>query len=132
MERAINEVYTKRPEEKNLDLRVLVYLVSYAEHQIGDRIPGKAYRERENDQRIDNWSVELKLLIPLCIEVIKVFTMDESYSMIDRDNFLFPCHEKMLDILRPWSEHLDMDSVNQTDRLNKEQINLLFQNLFGK
>lgn len=58
VERAINEVHTKRPEEKKVDIRVLVHLISYAEFQFGDRIPGKAYRERENGERTDNWRVE--------------------------------------------------------------------------
>lgn len=49
--RVIDEVYKERPTQINLDAIVLTHLVSFEEHQYGDRVPGKAYRERARTDR---------------------------------------------------------------------------------
>jgi tetratricopeptide (TPR) repeat protein len=99
-------------------------LISYALHQFGDRILGKAYRERAfNRERIDNWVVEIGILIPTYINLISVYINDKSQSAMVIDNLIFPYHEKMLDILRPWSAYLDVSSANHIDSLDKDQIN---------
>jgi len=93
--RVIKEILGERPKKMQLDIRVLEHLISYSEHQFGDRVPGKAYRERGNGEHI----------------------------VIDSYNFQFPCYEKMLDLLRPWSLKLDSNPTSRIDSLDKHQIN---------
>jgi tetratricopeptide (TPR) repeat protein len=97
-------------------------LISYAEYQFGDRTPGKAYRERENGDCIDNWVVEIAILIPIYSNLVNVYLTDKSLSIIDMHNFQFPYFEKMLDLLSPWSSNLDSNSISQIDSLDKDQI----------
>jgi ABC-type cobalt transport system substrate-binding protein len=97
-------------------------LISYATHQFGDRVPGKAYRERITGELTDNWRVEIEILYPIYFNLIYIHNEDESLSLIDRDNLTFPYYEKMLDILRPWSTYLDLNCASHIDSLDKEQI----------
>jgi hypothetical protein len=123
--RVIKGIFGERPKKVQLDIRVLEHLISYSGHQFGDRVLGKAYRERKDGDRIDNWTVEIGILIPIYSNLVNVYSTDESLSMIDSDNFLFPYYEKMLDFLRPWSSELDSHSRNPTrgiDSLDKDQI----------
>jgi tetratricopeptide (TPR) repeat protein len=121
----IEEIREERPKKTLLDMRVLGHLVSYAEHQFGDRVPGKPYRERGNGDRIDNWNVEIEILIPIYSDLVDVYSSSESLSIIDNDNLTFPNVEKMLDLLRPWSLKLDSNSTSQIDNLDKDQINII-------
>jgi tetratricopeptide (TPR) repeat protein len=121
----INEILGERPKKMQLDIRVLEHLISYSEHQFGDRVPGKAYRERKDGNRIDNWVVDIEILIPIYSNLVNVNSTDESLSMIDSDNFKFRYYEKMLDRLRPWSSELDSNSTSQKDSLDKDQINIV-------
>jgi hypothetical protein len=86
----IEEIRGKRPKKTQLDIRLLGHLISYAEHQFGDRVPGKAYRERGNGDHIDNWNVEIEIMIPIYVDLVNVYLADESLSMIDSNNVLFP------------------------------------------
>jgi tetratricopeptide (TPR) repeat protein len=116
-------------------LRVLGHLLSYADHQFGDRILGKSYRERGNGERIDNWSVEIGTLIPIYSDFISIYEYDESLSMMARDNLVFPYYEKLLELLRPWSAYLDSNRTSQIDSLDEGQINftlLYFTQTEGK
>jgi tetratricopeptide (TPR) repeat protein len=106
-------------------------LISYAGHQIGDRIPGKDYRERANGDRISNWNTEIEMLIPTYSQLISMYDMDESLSTIDIDNLCFPYLEKMLELLRPWSVNLDLDPTGRIDNLDKGQIEHLLLSLSG-
>jgi hypothetical protein len=124
--RIIEEIREERPKKIQLDVRVLGHLESYAEHQFGDRVPGKASRERGNGEHIDNWNVEIIILIPIYNALVNVYASDESLSMIDSDNLRFPYFEKMLDLLRPWSSKLDSNQTSQIDNLDKYQTNSLF------
>jgi tetratricopeptide (TPR) repeat protein len=113
------EISTKNKEQK---LRVLEHLISYADYQFGDRILGKSYRERGNGDRIDNWSVEIKGLIPIYNDTVVIHKEDESLSTMARDNLVFPYYEKMLELLRPWSAYLDSNRTSQIDSLDEDQI----------
>jgi hypothetical protein len=42
-------------KNKQQKLIVVGHLLSYADHQFGNRILGKSYRERGNGERINNW-----------------------------------------------------------------------------
>jgi tetratricopeptide (TPR) repeat protein len=110
---------------KKMDKRVLGHLVSYAEHQFGDRVPGKAYRERGNGDCIDNWKVEIEIMIPIHLNLVNVYLADESLSLKDSNNFQFPYYEKMLDLLSPWSSKLDSNSTSQINSLDRDQINFV-------
>jgi tetratricopeptide (TPR) repeat protein len=123
--RIIKEIRNESQKKIHLDVRFLNHLISYAGHQIGDRIPGKAYRERANGERINNWNAEIAMLIPTYFQLISMYQRDESFGRIDSDNVIFPYLEKMLELLRPWSAYLDTDSTNQIDKLDKEQIEYL-------
>jgi hypothetical protein len=123
--RVIKEIGEERPKKVQLDIRVLGHLISFAEHQFGDRVPGKAYRERGNGNRIDNWNVEIIILNPICRNLVDVYLADESLSVINSDNFQFPYLEKILDLLRPWSSKLDSNQTSQIDNIDKDQMNLI-------
>jgi tetratricopeptide (TPR) repeat protein len=100
-------------------------LISYAGHQFGDQIPGKDYRERANGDRISNWNAETAILIPTYRQLVDVYQRDESLSTINRDNLCLPNFEKILELLRPWSVNLDLDSTGRIDKLVKGQIDYL-------
>jgi tetratricopeptide (TPR) repeat protein len=119
----IEEVQREISIKQQQNLRVLGHLLSYAEHQFGDRVPGKAYRERGNLERIDNWWVEIGILIPTYSNLAFIYYNDDSLGAIVRDNLAFPYYEKMLDILRPWSTCLDLNHPSHIDSLEKVQIN---------
>ena len=113
-------VLTKKMEKE----RVLGHLVSYALHQFGDRIVGKAYRERAfNGERIDNWMVEIEILVPVYVDLASIHSNDESLSEMDCDNLNFPYYEKIIELLRPWSAYLDVSSASHIGSLDKDQIN---------
>eukprot|EP00596_Hydrurales_sp_CCMP1899_P009897 CAMPEP_0119052220 /NCGR_PEP_ID=MMETSP1177-20130426/73586_1 /TAXON_ID=2985 /ORGANISM="Ochromonas sp, Strain CCMP1899" /LENGTH=587 /DNA_ID=CAMNT_0007031719 /DNA_START=259 /DNA_END=2022 /DNA_ORIENTATION=- len=119
--RVIKEILGERPKKMQLDIRVLEHLISYSEHQFGDRVPGKAYRERKDGDRIDNWTVEIGILIPIYRNLVNI-NSDGSLSIMDSNNSKLPYHEKMLDLLTPWSSQLDSNPTSQIDSLDKDQI----------
>jgi tetratricopeptide (TPR) repeat protein len=99
-------------------------LISYALHQFGDRILGKAYRERAfNGERIDNWRVEIGILVPIYLNLASIYNDDISLSVMVIDNLTFPYYEKVLELLRPWSAYLDLNRTSHKDSLDKDQIN---------
>jgi hypothetical protein len=114
-----NELSIKKKEE----IRVLGHLISYAEHQFGDRVLGKAYRERGSGERINNWSVEILILHSIYKDLIDVYRKNESLSMVASDNLTLPYCQKMLELFRPWSAYLDVNCTSHIDRLDKDQIN---------
>jgi hypothetical protein len=99
-------------------------LISYALHQFGDRILGKVYRERAfNGERIDNWIVEIGILVPIYVDLASIHNEDKSLSIMDCDNLTFPYYEKILELLRPWSVYLYVSSGSHIDSLDKDRIN---------
>jgi tetratricopeptide (TPR) repeat protein len=125
--RIIQSVYEERPKEKLLDIRVLEHLISYAEQHFGSRVPNRAYRKSNNGERIDNWKVEILILVPIYNELISVYMSDNEnpLSMMDRNNLGFPYLEKVIDLLLPWSAHLDLNSTKRIGNLDKERINII-------
>jgi hypothetical protein len=94
--RAIKEILEEIPKKnKQQTLRVLGHLLSYADHQFGDRILGKSYRERGNGERIDNWKVEIGTLVPIYNKFITTYKNDDSgdLSRMVGDNLAFPYME---------------------------------------
>jgi tetratricopeptide (TPR) repeat protein len=121
----LEEISEKKKEQR---IRVLTHLISYAKHQFGDRVPGKVYRERNTGERMDNWRIEIEMLIPIFISLLTAHE-DGALSRIDRDNLAFPYFEKMLDILRPWSTCVDLNRASHIDSINKEQISEILLHL---
>mmetsp|Transcript_26520 Transcript_26520/g.25381 ORF Transcript_26520/g.25381 Transcript_26520/m.25381 type:complete len:470 (+) Transcript_26520:206-1615(+) len=107
------------------NIRVLNYLLKYAEFQFGNRIPSKAYRQRENGERIDNWIVECNIMIPAYNCLMDTYEGDTSISWMDRNNIVLPYNEKILEILKPWSLYLDRDAANRVDSLSRLQIDII-------
>jgi hypothetical protein len=89
IEEILEEISKMSKQQK---FRVSRHLLSYADHQFGDRIVGKSYRERDNCEGIDNWRVEIIVYINL----IPIYEEDESLSMMSRDNLAFFYYEKFL------------------------------------
>jgi tetratricopeptide (TPR) repeat protein len=104
------------------NIRIMDHLLSYAQLQFGDRIPGKVYRQRGNSERIDNFEVEIFILIHIYSSSINIYTADTSLGITDRDNLKLPLVEKTLEILKPWSSCLDLDTAAQIDGLRRNNV----------
>lgn len=59
------------PWKEQVHARALGHLITYAKHQFGDRVREIAYRERASGERIDNWEIEIKILIPIYMELVR-------------------------------------------------------------
>jgi hypothetical protein len=121
--RVIAEITTKKKEE----VRVLGHLISYAEYQFGDRVLGKAYRERGNGERIDYWKVKIMILIPIYLNLNSIFGDVNLFNIVAGDKLILPYCGKMLDFLKPWSSYLDVNCTSHIDSLNKNQIDHTIQ-----
>jgi tetratricopeptide (TPR) repeat protein len=119
----IQETHIEKQKNRHLEIRVLDHIIAYAEHQFGDRVEGLAYRERENGNRMDNWEAEIRILFPIYKSLVSVYINDLSLSLIARDDLIFPYYEKMLDLLRPWSASIDLNSTSLRDNLTGDKIN---------
>jgi hypothetical protein len=64
------------------DARVLRHVLAYAQFQYGERIPGKTYRQRGNGERIDNYRVEIDILIFISRILINAYQKDKSLASI--------------------------------------------------
>jgi hypothetical protein len=116
-------VSSKKLVKKQHETRSLENVMSYALYQFGDRVLGKAFRERENGERYDNWKVEIGILIPIYIDLISVYAKDRPLSLVASNNLTFPYHQKNFELLRPWSAYLDLNCTGQVSSLNEDQIN---------
>jgi hypothetical protein len=93
------------------------------EYQLSNRVLGKDYRERENKERINNWTVEIKILIFIYCKFAILYGKDQSLRRINIDNLTFPIYENVLNVQRPWSADLDSNSTGQIDSMRKDQAN---------
>jgi tetratricopeptide (TPR) repeat protein len=121
IEAICEEIDDKKKQQKT---RILLHLIPYAEHQFGDRVLGNTYRERVDSERINNWRVEIGILIHLYLELTYIYRDDDTLSFVVRDTLNFPYYEKILELLEPWSAYLDLDCTGQIDSLDNDQINL--------
>lgn len=121
------EICGERPKKGFLDARLLKHLISCAEYKFGDRVPGSAYRERGNAGRIDDLDFEIDTLIPIYINLMTIYSSDQSLCVVDSDNLRISHFQKMLDILRPWFAKLDLISINRTDGLVKKNMNVTLE-----
>jgi hypothetical protein len=121
--RLIEEILDENFKNEELLGRVLEQLVSYAEYQFGNRVPLRVCREREDGETIDNWTVEIEMLIIIYSALANCHLSDESLGMVSRSDLRFPLYEKMLDLLRPWSAGLDSNSSATINSMTKDQVN---------
>jgi hypothetical protein len=105
------------------NLRILSHLLCYAEFQFGERIAGKAYRQRGNGEKIDNLTVEVRVVIDIYRRFLSVYDGDRSLTNEDRNNLKLPYFLKMQELLKPWS--LSPDS--QDDSLNVAHIDYIWE-----
>jgi hypothetical protein len=103
------------------NIRIIEHILSYAEFQFGDRIPGKPYRERGNGDQISNWKVEIEIIIGTIFLLTSIYSND-ALTLIIQDKKLLPYVEKQLDILKPWYALIDFDSTD-INSLNTNQVN---------
>lgn len=113
------------------NVRVLHHLLSYAQFQFGNSIPGKSYRQRQNGERIDNFEVEIDIMILIYRNLVTIYVADTSLNSKDSHDILMVCYDKMSEIAQPWSLYLDSDAVSQVDSLSREKIDTIFQLLLG-
>jgi tetratricopeptide (TPR) repeat protein len=121
--RIIDDIQQEISTKKQHEIRILDHLISYALYQFGDRVQDKAYRERENGERYDNWMVEILILIPMYFDLISVYGNDRSLSVVASDNLIFRYNKAMLALLSPWSTYLDLNCTGQINSLDEDQIN---------
>jgi tetratricopeptide (TPR) repeat protein len=107
---------------KKNDIRFLEHLLSYAEYQFGQNVPGKDYRERTDGQRIVNWDVEINSLLEISNMMMDVIAATYSSVSTIRDEEIFPHLERSLHILSPWMITIDTDDSNQYNSLSFEQV----------
>jgi tetratricopeptide (TPR) repeat protein len=108
-------------------VRILKHLLPYAENQFGHRVPEKAYRERGDFERIDNYTVEIDMFIMILDGLVTWTLADKSLSLIQQNDMTLSYHEKILHLLKPWSACLDVDTASQAIRLDKDQIKRILQ-----
>jgi tetratricopeptide (TPR) repeat protein len=121
--KVIEEIQEELSIKRKEEIRVLRHLISYAEDQFGDRVLGKAYRERGTVECIDNWRVEILILIPIYLCLINTNRSNKSLSIVASDDLTLPYYQKMLELLRPWSTYLDVNFTGNIETLDKDQIN---------
>jgi hypothetical protein len=100
-------------------------LLSYADYQFGEHVAGSKYRERSDGQRIDNWDVDINILLKIITKIINIYVANPSLSTIILDNKMFPYLERSLHILSPWMVTIDSDATNHSNGLSFEQTNHL-------
>jgi hypothetical protein len=122
--RIIDEILTSN---KGNDLRVLGRLLSYADYQFEQPTRGRDYRERIDGQRIDNWTVDLNILLHISMKMVNVYNTNLSLGTMIRDNKMYPHLERSLHILRPWMDTIDSDATNQSNSLSFGQTNKLLK-----
>jgi hypothetical protein len=121
LDRLINLKRAENPAIILLNSRVLAYLMFFAEYQLGARVPGKDYRERINGERMDNWEAEIDILIPICHDLVYAYVRGDSFTMDDR-NLTYPYYKKMLDLLKPWSVILDLNTTSGVQNLEEFKV----------
>jgi hypothetical protein len=69
---------TKEITAASGNIRIINYLLSYAQLQFDDRIPGEAFRQGSDSERIDNFEVEINNVLPIYQNLINIYIADKS------------------------------------------------------
>jgi hypothetical protein len=110
---------------KGNDIRVLEHLLSYADYQFGQQVAGRDYRERINGQRIDNWNVDIEILLQISNAMVEIYTSNS--SLMIHDKVVSPHIERSLQILSPWMDTIDSDATNQSNSITSKRLNYLLK-----
>jgi hypothetical protein len=110
VDRLISAKRAENPAIRFLNSRVLAHLISYAEYQFGARVPGKDCRQRLNGESMNNWGVEIEIMIPICFDLVLVYLSENSFTVEER-NLALTFYKIVLDLLRPWSIMLDLNTT---------------------
>jgi tetratricopeptide (TPR) repeat protein len=114
--------------DKPQHIRVLEFLLSYAEYQFGERVVGQSYRERADGERISNWLAEYENIFQI---IDKIIDIDDSNNV--DDSVFDTCYqEKSLRILSSWLICLDSDANCQLEHFDKANKGLLLDQLYLK
>jgi hypothetical protein len=109
------------------NIRIMEHVLSYAEYQFGERIPGeKDYREREDGERINNWDVEIVILFNINSSlgyINEIGNPDKTIGDAARSKLGTPYQKRMLCILDPWLVQLDCS--DQINSLSEDQISTI-------
>jgi tetratricopeptide (TPR) repeat protein len=131
VKKVIKEINLAERNKEQADTRVLEHLILYGEHQFGKRVTGKAYRERRSGERMDNLNADVYIMCQLCRDLDNIFERNESRSLIVNDNMRLPYLEKMLDMLRPWSAHVELSPTSGVGSLYEDQKVFVLKLLSG-
>jgi hypothetical protein len=131
--RVIQEIFelNEGPEDDNepSQIRVTNHLLLYAEHQFGDRVEGKTYRERADGERITNWEVEIWNFYEIIDRMTTMYLSDRDLNDTVSNDFIYPYFEKVRSILDPWVACLETDADSLIESLDKEQTSKLLDEL---
>jgi hypothetical protein len=107
-----------RDSKKMYNLRLLLHLKAYAEHQVGERVPGIDYRQRADGERLNNWNADIYILHKNNASLNKIYYKNN--PSIIRDDAIFPCLEQSLDILNAMNQNSDSLDDDNKDYLLQE------------
>jgi hypothetical protein len=117
--------------DKEKYLKLLNHTATFAEHQIGIPITGnRPYTRDWKDNRIDDWQIEINLLIDIYI-VLGAHIL----SFYDGDNSQDCCissishFRKSLALLKPWVIQMDLRVTDRTIVLTKDMIDYVREKL---
>jgi hypothetical protein len=120
-------------QKEGANARVLEHLLSYAKNQFGNQVAGIHYRERQDGERIDNWTVDIVILYGIYKKLIARYTEGEHLGRM----IMFPLLQKLLKILNHWLNHLDDSNASSrsrgiapSSRLDEGQTDTLLNYLF--
>jgi tetratricopeptide (TPR) repeat protein len=102
---------------KGKDARVVGHVLLYAEFLFKSRLAGT------------DWKVD-KILHGINARIAGIYALDNSISDLIRDEKRFPFYESSIGLLNSWLVHLNPDPCHQINRLGKDEINYLLQELY--
>jgi hypothetical protein len=104
-------------------VRLLEHTVTFAEHQFGKRVVGKAAYERGNGKRLDNWEVEINLINSLHGNLgIKISTPDIGGTVKEINSNAIPIFHKSLALLEPWMRQIKLSEKERTNVLTEKKL----------
>lgn len=123
----VNEI--KDVAKKIKDLRILEHLL-YSKHHFGSLVIGTIYHEKEDGERLSDWTLDVTILHNINIGCAAIHTQNKSISNLIRDVKVRPHFEASIGILSAWLIHLEADSSDRNGSLNNDRINLLLSELY--
>jgi hypothetical protein len=118
-------------ENRGNNIRVLEHLMSYADYQFGQRVAGRNYRERIDGQRIDNWIIDIEILLQISNAMVEIYATNSSLSTMICDKEISPHLERSRHILSPWMDTIDSDATNQSNSLNSIESNYFLKESYA-